>query len=100
MKNNDYGILNKKLLREEYPELNNFGVRNDKAGFISPVGHWLRNNPELVRNSISHLKNVGNFNASYLSKLSEAPMRGIYREIMQLWSLVILSKWIIKSNYE
>ena len=100
MKNNNYRILNKKLLREEYPELNNFGVRNDKAGFISPVGHWLRSNPELVRKSISHLKIVGNFNASYLNKLSDAPMRGIYREIMQLWSLVILSKWIIKSNYE
>lgn len=86
--------LNKKILWELFPEVELIGVRKDKTGFISPVGHWLRCNPELVQESIRYLSATGYFNRSELERFVKAPESGDYRKIMQLWSLVILSKWL------
>ena len=84
----------KKALWEAYPELNALGVRQDKAGFTSPVGHWLRCNPNLIKSSLSALKNDVRFNKLELNRLASAPHRGIYRELSQLWTLVVLGTWL------
>lgn len=86
--------LSKIALWEQYPELKTLGVRSDKAGFTSPVGHWLRANPVLVRSSLDFLSRDPRFNAKELHYLTDAPQRGRYRELMQLWSLVVLATWM------
>lgn len=94
MEETRYKILGKKLLWESFPEMKALGVRQDKAGFISPVGHWLRGNPDLVKSSIEALSCRLPLNSDYLEKLRRAPNSGEYRNIMKLWSLVVLSYWI------
>jgi len=86
--------LSKIALWEQYPELKTLGVRSDKAGFTSPVGHWLRANPALVRSSLEFLSRDERFNPTELHYLTDAPQRGKYRELMQLWSLVVLATWM------
>ena len=86
--------LSKIALWEQYPELKTLGVRSDKAGFTSPVGHWLRANPALIRSSLEFLSRDPRFNPKELHYLTDAPQRGKYRELMQLWSLVVLATWM------
>ena len=88
-----YKILEKKLLREAFPELKNIGVRDDKAGFISPIGHWLRGNPQLVLQTLRYLENELNWDSGALSKYLEAPQRGNFRELVQLWNLIVFVRW-------
>lgn len=86
--------LSKVALWEAYPELAGLGVRTDKAGFISPVGHWLRSNPGLVNSSLEFLSKDSRFNPSGLNFYREAPERGRFRELTQLWTLVVLAAWL------
>ena len=85
--------VSKVELWKSYPELKEFQVRNDKAGFTSPVGHWLRSNPSLVSNCLNFLANDSRFIPSSLDFYREAPHRGNYRELMQLWTLIVLATW-------
>ena len=94
MVQNRYRKLSKEILWKTYPELNELGVRRDKAGFTSPVGHWLRGNPNLVKESLDYLSRDTRFNKHGLDYYREAPQRGQYRELMQLWTLVVLSTWL------
>ena len=94
MEGEKYRILAKKFLWDSFPEMKKLGVRNDKAGFISPVGHWMRTNPKVVSSAIQVLDERLPFDKSYLLKLTNAPNSGEYRNIMKLWSLVVLSYWI------
>jgi asparagine synthase (glutamine-hydrolysing) len=94
MQKENFKALNKKLLWNAFPEVKKIGVRQDKTGFISPVGHWLRTNPILVKESISHLSTTGYFSNDALASYSEAANSGNYRRIMQLWSLVVFSRWL------
>ena len=93
MEKDNFRILDKKILRESFPELKSLGVRDDKAGFISPVGHWLRANEDLVNRSLVSLSDYMPLDNRFLSELKDAPLSGNYRRIMQLWSLVVLSYW-------
>lgn len=94
MDRTEYKVLGKKLLWDTFPEVRSIGVRDDKAGFISPVGHWLRGNPEVVVEAIKVLSEKLPLNKNYLKKLTASPYSGEYRNIMKLWSLVVLSYWI------
>jgi len=94
MLDNKYRTLSKVPLWGAYPELLKLGARRDKAGFTSPVGHWLRSNPELVSKSISYLKSDRRFCSTGLNFYLDVPSRGQYRELMQLWTLVVLSTWM------
>jgi asparagine synthase (glutamine-hydrolysing) len=94
MKSNQFKKLSKEVLWQEYPELNELGVRGDKAGFTSPVGHWLRSNPNLVKSSLDYLSQDNRFNKAGLNFYRDAPQRGQYRELMQLWTLVVLATWL------
>lgn len=98
MESTKYKVLEKKFLWDAFPEIKELGVRNDKAGFISPVGHWLRGNPEVVKKALDLLADQLPLNREYLMKLSNAPTSGEYRKIMKLWSLVVLSYWIQESK--
>ena len=86
--------LNKVRLFELFPEINGIGVKSEKSGFISPVGHWLRSNPKLVRRTLDNLSDSMRFDSAQLRKLEAAPQQGDFRGIMKLWSLVVLGFWL------
>ena len=94
MQKTNYKLLNKKILRDVFPETVSLGVRDDKAGFTSPVGHWLRNNPEFLSESITNLYKYEIFSKPFLEKLIIAPNTGSYKMIMQAWTTLIFSRWI------
>jgi asparagine synthase (glutamine-hydrolysing) len=98
MKRTNYKVLNKKILRDEFPELKNLPVKTEKVGFTSPVGHWMRESSKFVNESIEYLSNRQEFNASYLEKYRDAQFRGDYRTNMQLWTLFIYANWLMVQN--
>lgn len=87
----------KEYLRNLFPELRSVGVRNDKAGFISPVGHWLRTNPILVQTGLDALANTGLFEINEIDKRRRDQFSGDYQKLRQLWSLVVLGYWYLQS---
>ena len=93
MGSSHYKILDKKLLRDAFPELKALGVREDKAGFISPLGHWLRGNPGLIQSTVEYLGKTLEWDSEALSKLVTAPQRGNFRELVQLWNLIVFVRW-------
>jgi asparagine synthase (glutamine-hydrolysing) len=93
MSDSNYRILEKKLLRDAFPELKELGVREDKAGFISPLGHWLRGNPELIRTTVEYLEKKLGWNPHELSKLANSPKTGNFRNLIQLWNLIVFVRW-------
>lgn len=93
MSNHDFKILNKKLLIDDYPEVSKLPINRKKLGFISPLGHWLRNNPILIQESIEHLHKNLNFDKNLLVELGESPKLREYENFRFLWSLIVLSKW-------
>ena len=89
-----YRVLDKKLLIKEFPEIMNLGIRRDKAGFISPLGHWLRQNPNLVRKQISFIENTKLIDKDYLRMLEKSPFESNFNNVRNLWSIVVLSRWL------
>lgn len=100
MREGNYELLNKKVLRDVFPETVTLGVRDDKAGFTSPVGHWLRCNAEFLADSLRQLNNYEIFSKSYLESLILAPGTGSYPKIMQSWTMLIFSRWIETLGHE
>lgn len=97
MESKKFKILGKGILRDSFPELSGIGIRDDKAGFISPVGHWLRGNPALVNRALKELSQKLPLDQNFLNELENSPRKGEFRKIMQLWSLVVLSYWVQES---
>jgi hypothetical protein len=94
MQDSGYKQLNKSFLWKDYPELKVLGVRKDKAGFISPLGHWLRGNRKIIENSFEILSQDRRFSIPELIRLKDAPWNRNYREISQLWTLIVLAYWM------
>lgn len=92
-----HAISNKKLLREAFPEVEVLGVREDKAGFISPVGHWLRTNPNIVKTGLEAVNDSGLFNSYEITSRNTDQFSGDFTRIRQLWSLVVLGYWLLHS---
>ena len=99
MKSNSFKDLNKKILFETFPKLNTLPILTNKSGFISPLGHWLRANPKLVKESVSDLSKLSIFNNKDLLELSKSPINGEYQKFKLLWSLIVFSKWARKYNF-
>ncbi len=83
----------REIFLEAFPELINFRVQQEKVGFISPIGHWLRNNRKLVSESLNFLASNLGFNRALLNELNGAPDRGNFKELTKLWTLVVLAQW-------
>jgi asparagine synthase (glutamine-hydrolysing) len=94
MRKDKYQQLNKKVLWNLYPDLKSIGVRSDKAGFISPVGHWLRTNPKMINTAFEALIMSGFFEKSEIVKRHKDQFSGQFDKIRQLWSLVVLGYWL------
>lgn len=93
MLKNNFKLINKKLLTEAFPDLQTLPINENKHGFLSPLGHWLRNNNDLVQDSISYIKNNFDFNNDELKRLVKSPDLRMYSEFRFLWSLIVLAKW-------
>lgn len=98
MADSKFRNLDKEILRSLYPEVLAAGVRRDKAGFISPVGHWLRSYPEIIEIAFESLHDVGIFKHEELNGRKRDQFSGNFHKIRQLWSLVILGYWFRMSS--
>ena len=96
MSKSEYKEMGKKPLWKTYPEIEKLGVLKKKTGFTSPVGHWIRSNPQLVNESIEFLALNPLFDPNEVRKFAAAGLRGNFRELMQLWTLIILAKWHLR----
>ena len=89
----NFKILNKTLLTQFYSYSKFLPSNTIKQGFESPLGYWLRNNPELILTSLKYIKTNFDFNSQMLDKLTNSPKKGQYKNFRFLWSLIILSRW-------
>jgi hypothetical protein len=88
-----FQYLDKTLLSKDYPEIYELGVNSTKLGFMSPLGHWLRNSPGLIRDSLNYLDLKFEFDKQEITKLTNSPSRNQYTNFRFLWNLIILAKW-------
>jgi len=98
MSQTNFSTLDKGLLKEHFPELESLPIKKEKVGFTSPIGHWMRQEPEFIRDSIAYLQGQVDWNSSALESFSNAQFRGDYRTNMQLWTLVVFSNWLMIKN--
>jgi asparagine synthase (glutamine-hydrolysing) len=98
MSQTNFSTLDKRLLKEHFPELKSLPIKTEKVGFTSPVGHWMRQEPEFIRDSITYLQGQEGWNPSALEPFSNAQFNGDYRTNMQLWTLVVYSNWLMIKN--
>jgi asparagine synthase (glutamine-hydrolysing) len=94
----DFDKLNKAVLLESFPSLKILELNSKKIGFISPLGHWLRNNSEFVIESIMYLSTKLNLDRKELNSLMSSPKRRDFSELKSLWNLTVLSSWYRKCN--
>jgi asparagine synthase (glutamine-hydrolysing) len=95
MQRDNFRRLQKEILYLEYPELKKLPINQKKLGFISPVGHWLRNNPDLISSTIENLSKHLELKQKELLRLASAPFKQNFTDIKTLWSLVILNRWFM-----
>jgi asparagine synthase (glutamine-hydrolysing) len=85
--------LNKKILIDNYPEINTLPILTNKTGFLSPLGYWLRSNKNLILGNLEFLSQYLPFDKKELQEISKSPERGDYKKFRVLWNLIILSSW-------
>ena len=93
MKRYQFQRLEKKILFDNYPVLRTLPINQIKQGFLSPLGHWLRNNHDLVSSSLQYLNLNFDFNETQLKILKNSAIVGDYHSFRFLWSLIVLVKW-------
>ena len=94
MQFSNYGLLEKTILKREFPELQKLTIKREKVGFTSPVGHWMRDNPEFINDSLEYLGKQPDWNYSAVSSFRNSQFKGDYRTNMQLWTLTVYSTWL------
>jgi len=94
-----FNFLNKQILTKHYPELLSLPILEKKNGFLSPLGHWLRNSNNLILEHMEYLSNNFSFDKKELLNISKSPMEGDYKNFRFLWSLIILAAWHNSENY-
>lgn len=99
MKWYNFRKVHKELLFEAFPQLNSLSLNKSKLGFISPVGHWLRSNSEMVNSSLRSLSKNFDLSMHELDKLRNAPQQGNYVKFKMLWTLIVLERWLTLNNY-
>ena len=95
MQDFDFLKVKKEILIDNFPEVKNYPTLPSKYGFISPLGYWLRNNPELIKNSLDSITQYLPFESSRLSVLSHAASNRNFNDFKLLWSLIVLNRWFV-----
>jgi asparagine synthase (glutamine-hydrolysing) len=94
MKQTNYKVSDKYFLKQSIDEFETLPLLKNKKGFISPLGHWIRSNPDMVLDSLEHLKHLPFFDKQSLDKLKKSIYKNDYRDFKLVWSLVVFSYWI------
>jgi len=94
-----FSKVKKEILFDTFKELGNMPINKSKSGFISPLGHWLRNNPSLVESSIKNLTKRLSLNGNEMNKLIDAPNNKDWKNFKFLWSLIVLERWLTLNNH-
>jgi hypothetical protein len=95
---NKFAEIKKELLLDSFSSLNELPMIQNKSGFISPIGYWLRSNPILIEESMSSISNFLPFEKNELQVLSSSPEKRDYKTIKLLWSLIVLNRWLVLNN--
>ena len=95
MNNLNFSKVNKEILQNAFPDINKLPILRSKHGFISPLGYWLRNNPELIKDSLENITNYLPFERKELSLLSRSAQNGDFAQFKLLWSLIVLNRWLV-----
>lgn len=94
MDESDFKHLNKEILLSTFPKLNTLPLNTKKAGFISPLGSWLRSNQELIDDSLRSLGKFFEVDRSEIELLRQSPKNKDYHSFKFLWSLIVLEGWL------
>jgi asparagine synthase (glutamine-hydrolysing) len=94
MTSNEFRSTGKELLFNSFPELRQLPILKSKAGFISPLGYWLRSNPDLVEQTVQSIPNFLPINENELKIISQSPGKGDFQNFRTLWSLIVLDGWL------
>jgi asparagine synthase (glutamine-hydrolysing) len=100
MDQSNFKVLDKGTLKNEFPELDRLSVKKEKDGFTSPVGHWMRENPEFIKDSLQYLGNLPEWNRSAIANFDNSQFKGDYKTNLKLWTLTVYSTWIRMLNGE
>lgn len=95
MQDSNFSKVKKEILINNFPEIRRYPTLPSKYGFISPLGYWLRNNPELIKASLDSITNYLPFESGYLSVLSHAASNHNFNDFKLLWSLIVLNRWLV-----
>ena len=88
------GIKTKPKMREAFPELENLvKVRDDKAGFQSPIGYWLRENKEYFSQVILDGCKEMQFSQKQIEHLVKDGFTGTHIQRVKIWTLASLFVW-------
>lgn len=93
MAKSEFKTLQKLKLTECFPELNSLPLNSKKMGFISPLGHWLRNNPDMIKDSIHYINQNFDFDEKVIQELAISPQKKKYSSFSVLWNLIVLANW-------
>jgi asparagine synthase (glutamine-hydrolysing) len=93
----EFGIsasLNKRELWRAFPELKELGISKQKKGFISPLGHWIRNNLEWINANLNWLAQQGLITRKSPWELSQIANGGNLKSLQKIWTVLVLSRWL------
>jgi len=93
MKRNNFKLLNKSLLLKSIKGISSLPLLETKSGFTSPLGYWLRSNPELINRSLEQLRSHIYIQDDILIKIKNSAKNYDSHNFKILWSLIILSEW-------
>jgi asparagine synthetase B (glutamine-hydrolysing) len=88
------GEKTKTKMREAFPELERLvKVREDKAGFQSPIGYWLRENRDYFSQVILDGSKEMEFSQKQINQLLKNGFTGTHLQRVKIWTLASLFVW-------
>ena len=93
MKKSGFQVLNKNTLMKNIHGISSLPLIDKKTGFTSPLGYWLRSNPELIANSLEQVRSHIFIRDAVLSKIKHSAINRDSHNFKALWSLVVLAQW-------
>jgi asparagine synthetase B (glutamine-hydrolysing) len=88
------GEKTKTKMREAFPELERLvKVREDKAGFQSPIGYWLRENRDYFSQIILDGSKEMEFSQKQIGRLMKDGFTGTHLQRVKIWTLASLFVW-------
>jgi asparagine synthase (glutamine-hydrolysing) len=93
MKESDFQVLNKSTLMKNIKGIQDLPLIKQKTGFTSPLGFWLRSNPQLVDRSLEIIRSYIFIDDYGLNTLKKSAVNKDSHNFKTLWGLIILAEW-------